>query len=205
MACDGLVYSLGGKYLVDDELVVDTVDIYVPDVERWLLGPSLPFAMELMAAVEHMGCIYACRGRSNSSPAARTFLMLDPRSRSWASMPSMPTPPTNTGAAVVAGRLYLPGMWTRAGAMIPTLQCYDMAAGRWDTCCAPMMEARQVHGVAAVHGEVWVVGGLTVAMPYDFKTLASVEVYSPRLNTWRAGVPLPHATMRASCVVLPCS
>ena len=32
--------------------------------------------------------------------------------------------------------------------------------------------------------------------------LASVEVYSPRLNTWRAGVPLAHTWFDGACVVV---
>ena len=34
---------------------------------------------------------------------------------------------------------------------------------------------------------------------------ASVEAYSPQLNTWRAGIPLPHATALGRCVVVQCS
>ena len=77
-----------------------------------------------------------------------------------------------------------------------SLQCYDMAAGRWDTSCAPMAEARHSHGVATLHGEVWAVGGFVDG------DLASVEVYSPRLNTWRAGVLLPHSCYDGTCVVV---
>ena len=50
--------------------------------------------------------------------------------------------------------------WTPApGPASSSLQCYDMAAGRWDTSCAPMSVARYSHGVAALHGEVWALGG----------------------------------------------
>ena len=79
-----------------------------------------------------------------------------------------------------------------------TLHCYDVAAGRWDTSCTPMAEARLDHGVATLNGEVWAVGG----EGSDGDALASVEM--PRLNTWRAGVPLPHGRLRAACVVVQC-
>ena len=39
----------------------------------------------------------------------------------------------------------------------PAVLC-DLA-GRWDMSCVPMTLARKAHGVAAVHGEVWAVGG----------------------------------------------
>ena len=60
-----------------------------------------------------------------------------------------------------------------------SLQCYDMAAGRWDTSCAPMAEARSSHGMAALHGEVWAVGGKGT----DELGLTSVE--AAPLLVWR--------------------
>ena len=54
------------------------------------------------------------------------------------------------------------------------------------------------HGVATLAGQVWAVGGWSAT----HKDLASVEVYDPVLNTWQAGVPLPHACYDATCAVL---
>ena len=74
--------------------------------------------------------------------------MLDPRTRSWASLPAMPTPVGGSHAAVVAGRMYVPGGGTNhVGGRFtapPTLQCYDLVAGRWDTGSAPMAKARNI-------------------------------------------------------------
>ena len=63
-----------------------------------------------------------------------------------------------------------------------------------------MAGGRGGHGVAALSGEVWAVWGLRSGGRIG----ATVEVYSPRLNTWRAGVPLPHGRLRAACVVVQC-
>ena len=96
------------------------------------------------------------------------------------------------------------GCTTEAGRFkaLPTLQCYDLVAGRWDTGCAPLAQAqaRIDHGVAAMHGEVWVVGG----EDDDHDALASVVVYSPRLNTWREAVSLPYPCFDCTCVVVQC-
>ena len=88
--------------------------------------------------------------------------------------------------------------------VLPTLQCYDLVAGRWDTGCAPMAEARNAHGVAVLHGEVWVLGGVCRDADQNLHSLSSVEVYSPQPNTWRAGVPLPHTWYYGTCVVVQC-
>ena len=208
VACGGLVYSLGGWNEALHARVAD-VCVYNPDIDVWVIGPALPLAMYGLAAAEHSGCIYACGGWNGVAPAltSGSLLMLDPRTRSWASLPAMPTPVGHARAAVVAGRMYVPGGGTREAGRVtalPTLQCYDLVAGRWDTGCAPMAEARADHGVATSEGEVWAVGGAWRDAEQTLHARASVEVYSPQLNTWRAGVPLPLARYHGTSVVVQC-
>ena len=173
---------------------------YNPHINSWVQGPLLPFCALNMAAVEHAGCIYACGGwpEGDHHPPNAALLMLDPRTRDWEVLPDMPAPAAEAGAAVVAGRLYMPGGTMLEGGSLATMQCYDVVAGRWDTGCAPMLQARQCHGVAAPRGEVWAVGGHAG----EGQELTSVEVYSPRLNTWRRGVPLPTACSGGTCTVV---
>ena len=197
VACDGLVYSLGGMDVVLEECVAD-VCTYNPELDCWVLGLPLPFAVGGMAAVEHMGSIYVCGGEMANDTRSATLLMLDPRTRAYITLPTMPNPAAYAGAAVVAGRMYVPGGSGAASGAVSSLQCYDMAAGCWDTSCTTMAEARHSHGLAALHEEVWAVGG-----GHDGAAgRASVEVYSPRLNTWRAGVPLPHTCFNCTCVAV---
>ena len=66
-----------------------------------------------------------------------------------------------------------------------------------------MAQARSAYGAAALHGELWAVGGgAWEDADQSFHGIASVEVYSPRLNTWRAGVPLPHTCFNCTCVAV---
>lgn len=103
---------------------------------------------------------------------------------------------------VPGGVTGLPRVDTKQRSHLATLQCYDLVAGRWDPCCTPMMGGgRASHGAAALHGEVWAVGGSSGTRA----TLASVEVYSPQLNSWRPGRPLPQAASYCTCAVLQCS
>ena len=132
----------------------------------------------------------------DGTPSA-ALLMLDPRTRAYITLPTLPVPAIHADAAVVAGRMYVLGGLSVGGQSVSSLQRYDMPSGRWGTSCAPMAEARHSHGVAALHGEVWAVGG-----GGGNAGLASVEVYSPRLNIWRAGVPLPHQCFDCTCVVV---
>ena len=105
MACGGLVYSLGG-YGVALQQRVDSVHAYNPDIDSWVGGPTLPMAMAGVAAAEHMGCIFVCSGwLGRAAPLSGSLLMLDPRTRAWTSLPTMPT----TGGSVLAGRMSVPG------------------------------------------------------------------------------------------------
>ena len=204
VACGGLVYSLGG-YDVALQSPAASVHAYNPDIDSWVDGPALPMAVSDTAAAEHMGCIYMCGGWMGvRAPPSDSLLMLDPRTRAWATLPAMPTPVAAArAAAVVAGRMYMPGGATGevplGTSALPTLQSYDLAAGCWDTSCTPMAQARMAHAVAALHGEVWAVGGED-----NECHMASVEVYRPRLNAWRSGVSLPLAWSHGACAVVQC-
>ena len=70
------------------------------------------------------------------------------------------------------------GCTTEAGRFkaLPTLQCYDLVAGRWDTGCVPMTQARSYLGVAALHGEIWAEGGGWWDAREGLHALASVEM-----------------------------
>ena len=208
VACGCLVYSLGG-WDVGQHACLSDVYAYVTDIDRWVAGPALPAAARGVAAAEHTGCIYALEGDFTQAMGT-PLLMLDPRSRAWSGLPAMPSPVVGGAhVAVVSGRLYMPGGVVgahEAGGPRATMQCYDMVAGRWDTGCAPMAEVRQCHGVAAVSGEggsveVWSVGGVSAL---SAKFLSSVEIYNPRLNTWRSGVRLPHACGYMACTMVTC-
>ena len=92
------------------------------------------------------GCIYACGGELEGGDPSSALQMLDPRVRAWARLPDMTTSVAFAGAAVVSGRMYVPGGWTDYRDVVHActlLQCYDVVAGRWDTGCAAMAVARE--------------------------------------------------------------
>ena len=202
VACCGLVYCLGGLDMAEGVQVADMCT-YNPELDTWVPGLPLPFAVEGIAAAEYAGSIYACGGTMlDGVTRSHALLLMDPRTRAWAALPSMLTPTAYTGAAMVEGRLYVPGGRSSDPSI---LQCYDVAAGRWDTNCPPMVEARASPGVGALRGEVWAVGGEYDRSGFDdYVGLASVEVYSPRLNTWREAVSLPYPCFDCTCVVVQC-
>ena len=95
VACDGLVYCLGGWDVLMSTSVAG-VCVYNPAHDSWVPGPPLPLSCYGMAVAEHMRGIYVCGGWAVPAPGlppsgAAAVLMLDPRTRAWASLPAMPT------------------------------------------------------------------------------------------------------------------
>ena len=107
VACNSLVYGLGGwctQHVAAaagnvETMAVADVCVYNPETDSWMLCPALPAAMTGMAAAEHGGCIYGCEGLVDDgrSPPSGGLFMLDPRTRAWETLPSMPTPVAGAG------------------------------------------------------------------------------------------------------------
>jgi N-acetylneuraminic acid mutarotase len=68
--------------------------------------------------------------------------------------------------------------------------------GPSETELPAMLRVRQEHGVAALRGEVYVIGG------YAMTPTTSVEVYNPTTRTWRAVASLPAALQHPNVAVV---
>jgi N-acetylneuraminic acid mutarotase len=98
-------------------------------------------------------------------------------------------PGLGAGGGAVAGGSGDAGSGGRAGAGgAPT--------GPSETELPAMPRVRQEHGVAALRGEVYVVGG------YAMSPTTSVEVYSPATKRWRAVASLPIAMQHPNVAVV---
>ena len=56
----------------------------------------------------------------------------DPATDTWESLPSKPTPITDIGAAVMGGKIYVPGGRMSDGRATNTLEVFDPRSGTWD-------------------------------------------------------------------------
>ncbi len=83
------------------------------------------------------------------------------------------------------------------GALGIALAASAGGSGRW-TERAPLGEPRQEVGVAALHGKIYVVGGIRA----DRSPADTVEVYDPERDAWERAAPLPEALHHVAVTVL---
>lgn len=74
--------------------------------------------------------------------------------------------------------------------------------GGWKPLAPIAGGPRQEHAVAALSGEVYVIGGIRSDSAGGFVTVADVEVYDPRRDIWRMAAPLPVAMNHPNAVAV---
>lgn len=90
------------------------------------------------------------------------------------------------------GQLYVAGGWAGCWGIPPQrhvldeLFAYDPVTEYW-TVVSRMRHNRRYNGIAALDGDVWIVGGETRTpdWPADGQVLYTVDVYDPRADHWR--------------------
>jgi uncharacterized repeat protein (TIGR01451 family) len=103
----------------------------------------------------------------------------------WDAMAPMPTPRGNVSAAVIDGKIYVPGGYA-AEAHLDVLEIYDPASDSWSSGAA-MPEPLSGMAVAAYGGKLYTFGGSTPEGGLTNKTL----VYDPAADAWQEKTPLP--------------
>ncbi len=116
--------------------------------------------------------------------------------RDWRSLARLPVSNHDVAGVVLDGRLYVAGGITNYGyppkmAALDGLWAYDHLGRRW-TVLPPMSVTRGYCGIAALAGEIWVLGGYTYSADGGDrrKVLDLVEIYDPKIRRWRRGPPL---------------
>jgi N-acetylneuraminic acid mutarotase len=113
-AIDGKVYVAGGRFgpaFFHERTAV--LEIYDPATNRWTTGAPMPTPRGGVAGAAANGCLFVIGGEGNPADPRGLFDQneaYDPRTDTWTSLAPMPTPTHGLGgAAVVAGRIHLPG------------------------------------------------------------------------------------------------
>lgn len=162
--------------------------------ERWRDLASLPTPLTgfALAATSFDGASYLYAiGGEGPDTISGDVLRYDVAGDTWVRFSPKPTPVADVQAAVVAGRVYVPGGRTPDGQISAVLESYDPQRDSWSTL-APLPAPRSRYGLTAVEGKLYLLGG------WDGSTYAAdVWQYSPDTNNWAALTPMssPRADM----------
>jgi len=188
------IWILGGAVPAGDG-VGSLADVlaFDPDTGRYRRMPSLPEALDHVAAGAYRGDVLVAGGYTATHAGARAWRYSAER-REWTRAPSLPRPSAAPGSAMVGSRLYVAG-GTPISSFAPDIlerrpladvEAYDFRTGRW-TRLAPMPTPRHHVALVALDGKLYAIGGRAEG---DFSSRA-VERYDPRTDRWTSLRPMP--------------
>lgn len=176
----------------------------------WTPRAPLPVRLGETNAVSDGTAVYVIGGTEQAGDApprdaSRRALRYDPVGDRWQALPDLPEALSHVGTAVLDGRLYAVGGFTRNVHLAPrgSVFVYDPASAVW-TRLAPISPARGSVSLAAVGGRLHAFGGRTsdsvVDLPMPpglpplqagYGTVNLHQVYDPGSGRWSDAAPLP--------------
>ena len=159
--------ALGGRLLVvgggsDEKGAFADLLVYDPATDRWTPGPPMPTAREHLASCAIGGRMLVVGGWSGDDRVTLAATeSYDPASGRWSTLAPMPTQRGGLGAAAIGEVCQVVGgeRWDRGlPGTFAVVERFDPARGAWSPAPA-MPTARHGIGVAAIGGQLYVVGG----------------------------------------------
>ena len=156
-----------------------------PTVEpnRWLELKSMPTARSGLAVAVYENQIYAIGGET---PKGVTGVVerYDIETDTWDTLPSKPVPVTDIQAAVIGGKIYVPGGKQENGGVTDILEVYDPNKSKWERRSS-LPVALSEYAMTAFEGKLYVFGGWN-----SKQYLATVYEYDPDYDKWIERAPM---------------
>ncbi len=151
---------------------------------QWKQLAPMPTARHNLAAVAYNGYIYAISGLSVDGLTG-TVEKYDLKSDQWNKVSDKPTPVYEAGAAVIGGRIYVPGGRLANGGVTDVLEIYDIAKNTW-LQGAGLPQAVSAYALVSFEGRLYLFGGWDGS-----RYLSLVYIYDPVSDEWIKGYPMP--------------
>ena len=156
------------------------------DSPRWQFLASMPTARRGLALAAYENTLCAVGGHTGVEVTDVTECY-DPVLDTWQPGVSKPTAMYNASAAVLGGKIYIPGGELASGSVTDVLEIYDPREDSWSKG-ASLPAALSAYALAAFEGRLYVFGG------WDGKnSLDSVYEYDPEQDLWTVKTPMPTA------------
>ncbi len=151
---------------------------------QWREKPGLPSPRTRAAAATFDNAIYVIGGKVNGEAAAG-LVRFDAEAGTWTPLASKPTAVSEIRAAVLGGRIYVPGGRLASGEVSAALEIYDPAVDRWESGPS-LQEGRSAYALAAFEGKLYLFGG------WDGQDYSDrVFVFNPDTGNWGELSPMP--------------
>ncbi|CAG4909893.1 unnamed protein product [Colias eurytheme] len=201
-AWNGNLYAFGGWVGSD---MGSSVEVYDPVSDEWTLVGHMPEPRFGMGVVTFEGLIYVVGGCTHTWRHTQDLLCYHPASRKWQTLKPMRNARSQAAAVVLDNYLYVIGGNAPRRTVLATVERYSFDDDTWEEV-GSLREARAGCAAGAAEGLLVVAGGDSESGERAFyrarTTLASVELYAPADDAWRAGPPLPHSRAEAGAALL---
>jgi DNA-binding CsgD family transcriptional regulator/N-acetylneuraminic acid mutarotase len=161
---------------------------------RWQALPSMPTPRSKLAAVALNSLVYAIGGETAQGVSA-SLEIFDPASSTWTEGKSKPIPVSEIQAAVLGGKIYVPGGWQENGKVSQSLEIYDPLDDSWESG-PDLPYPVSGYALAAFEGKLYLFGGWDGNTIYD-----RVLEYDPAVKTWSERTPLLSPRYAAAAAV----
>ncbi|WP_353961748.1 kelch repeat-containing protein [Streptomyces sp. NBC_01619] len=221
------VYTIGG---LNGTSAANALEAYSPATNTWATLPPMPAPRSDLAATtapcpQHVNglkgvCVYAIGGVRGERPLISNAVeAYSPATNTWATLPSMPTKRSLTGAATTLCPRHIDGLkgtcvYAVGGrgffAALNTVEAYSPATNTWATLPSMPTAHAGLHGNAARCPKeaddlrttmcVYAIGGFNETFP----ALDTVEAYNPVSNVWATLPSIATARALPAGAAAPC-
>ena len=164
------------------------------DESRWIEQPAMRSERSGLAVAVRENQVYAIAGENERGVTGMTE-RFDPISETWSTLPSKPVPVADVGAAVVGGRILVPGGRLADGEITDILAIYDPQFETWGYG-APLPNPRSAYALVEHEGKLYLFGGWDGNAYRD-----TVFEYDPELDRWNGLSSMPGPRGYAGAVV----
>ena len=164
------------------------------DESRWTDLAAMRSERSGLAVVVLENQVYAIAGENDRGVTGMTE-RFDPISEQWSTLPSKPVPVGGVGAAVVGGRIFVPGGRLANGEITDILAIFDPRSQTWVNG-SPLPQPRSAYALAEHEGKLYLFGGWDGNAYRD-----TVYEYDPELDRWNERSSMPGPRGYAGAVV----
>ena len=152
--------------------------------ERWQVISAMPTARYGFALANYDFKIYAISGQSESGITG-VVERYDTVNDRWEKMASKPLPVRDISAAVVGGKIYVPGGQSDENKVHKTLEIYDPGTNSW-SMGMELPKPVSAYAWVAYEGKLYLFGGWD-----GDKYIPNAYEYLPEQDQWNEITPLP--------------